>query len=223
MSTDPPTSSKSPTSSSQQSPIPPVATQAIGKSETWRALAAYKQMLVLLFVATLVVIIAMIVVLKLSTSILIFAAILTGALGAFFSALSRLYNFEGLPKVLTLEELQALPQLHLIVYSLAPAVVGAISAMVLYAIFAAELIKGDLFPAFSCDGPGKCDTFASLFDIWNPDQAKDYAKVLVWSFIAGFAERLVPNALQNFSKTMPAMQNVEQNKGTAKVASKSPD
>ena len=31
---------------------------------------------------------------------------------------------------------------------------------------------------------------------WGPDAAQDYAKVLVWGFVAGFAERFVPDTLQ---------------------------
>jgi hypothetical protein len=170
------------------------------------ALNAYKHMLVSLFTATLLVI-GVIIVLLLSFYIvggnppLIFIVVLAGSLGAFFSALARLYNFEDLPKALIAEDLRNLPKGHLLVYSLVPALVGAIAAAILYLIFAAELIKGDLFPTFRCDlDDAKCDLFKTLLNNWHPAQAKDYAKALVWAFIAGFAERLVPSTLQSLSK-----------------------
>jgi hypothetical protein len=126
--------------------------------------------------------------------------ILAGCLGAFFSALTRLYNYEDLPKALVMRELQVLPRGHLLIYSLVPAVVGAISAAVFYVIFAGELIQGDLFPRFKCDlGDQKCNLFRTLMNNWHPSDAKDYAKILVWAFIAGFAERLVPSTLESLS------------------------
>jgi hypothetical protein len=172
-------------------------------------LSAYKQMLVALFVATLIVGLILIGLLLpfsflFNTSNksppLIFVVILAGALGAFFSALIRLYNFDELPKALIMRELQGLPRGHLIIYSLVPAVVGAISATVLYLIFAGGLLQGGLFPKFGCEEVGMCDRFWTLFDIWHPEQAPDYAKLLVWAFVAGFAERLVPDTLQSFSR-----------------------
>ena len=92
-----------------------------------------------------------------------------------------------MPKALGMRELQALPRGHLLIYSLVPAVVGAISATVLYVIFAGTLVQGDLFPKFSCDlgGDQKCALFRTLMNNWHPSEAKDYAKALVWAFIAG--------------------------------------
>lgn len=184
---------------------------------TRRLLNAYKQMLVALFVATLVVIAALMIVLLPYTFLfnttnknppLIFVIIGAGSLGAFFSSLIRLYNFEELPKAVVTRELQELPKWHLLIYSLVPALVGAIAATVLYLIFAAELMQGDLFPKFRCDlENGACDLFRTLLDNWHPDRARDYAKALVWAFIAGFAERLVPTTLQNLSKTGQSLEN----------------
>ena len=127
---------------------------------------------------------------------------LAGALGAFFSMLMRLYNFEDLPKVLVSDDLDGLPTTHLVIYSLVPAVVGAIAATVLYMLFASGLLKSELFPAFACKkGENACNTFAMLIGEWSPNQATDYAKSIVWGFIGGFAERLVPDALQTLSQS----------------------
>ena len=69
---------------------------------------------------------------------------LTGALGAFFSALTRLYSFDALPRVLK-DPKVPLPGLQLLMYSLIPAVIGAIAALVLYLTFAGNLISGHFF------------------------------------------------------------------------------
>jgi hypothetical protein len=133
---------------------------------------------------------------------LLVIVILAGSLGAFFSALMRLYNFQDLPKAIVTRELEGLPRLHLLVYSLVPAVVGAISARVLYMLFASGLVQGDLFPLFKCKkGENMCTTFGMLIGEWGPDQARDYAKAIVWGFIAGFAERLVPDTLLSLTKS----------------------
>ena len=78
---------------------------------------------------------------------LLATVMLTGALGAFFSALSRLYSFDTLPKVL-IEGGLKLPRSQMLMYSLIPPLVGAIAALVLYFAFAGQFITGALFPAF---------------------------------------------------------------------------
>lgn len=96
---------------------------------------------------------------------LLATVMLTGALGAFFSALTRLYSFNELPRVL-IERKLTLPTIQLLMYSLIPPVVGAIAALVLYMAFAGNLITGDLFPHFACNEasatPSSCDKFGSL-------------------------------------------------------------
>jgi hypothetical protein len=178
-----------------------------------RVLAVYKQMLLSLFVATLIVIAVLAILLfpffisyvggqKVADPSLLTVVQLAGALGAFFSALIRLYNFQDLPKALVVRELEGLPQLHLLVYSLVPAVVGAIAATVIHMLFASGLLQGDLFPTFKCGNvENLCTTFGSLIGDWGPSQAKDYAKDIVWGFVAGFAERLVPDTLNSLSRS----------------------
>jgi hypothetical protein len=201
-----------------------------------RILAAYKQMLISLFLATLlisVVVIAIIlsfdhgksgndlvaVVSPISPHVKAFSPgrhdpplmiilVFAGALGAFFSALMRLYDFADLPKALVNPSLGRLPSGYLIIYSMVPSVVGAIAATVLYITFAAGLLQGAMFPTFVCKlvdesgkllGPEHCLTFGNTISDFGPERAADYAKALVWAFIAGFAERLVPDALQSFA------------------------
>jgi hypothetical protein len=178
-------------------------------------LAVYKQMLLSLFIATLVIAAILILMLlpffisyakgdtKALDPPLLIVVQLAGALGAFFSALIRLYNFQDLPKALVARELEGLPRLHLLVYSLVPAIVGAIAATVIHMLFASGLLQGDFFPIFKCEkGDNLCTSFGSLIADWGPAQAKDYAKDIVWGFVAGFAERLVPDTLQSLSRSV---------------------
>ena len=198
-------------------------------------LEAYKQMLVSLFVATLVISIVTIAITlyfylgrhdgltPLSSPVmpnatvfspgrgdppLMIIVIFAGALGAFFSSLLRLYDFADLPKALVEPGLGRLPGGYVIIYSMVPPVVGAIAATVLYITFAAGLLEGALFPKFACKlmdekgvplVPDACRTFGTTISDFGPTNAIDYAKALIWAFIAGFAERLVPDALQTFA------------------------
>jgi hypothetical protein len=185
-----------------------------------RILAIYKQMLLSLFLATLIVAAVLAILLfpfyhsyintidpsgKVPVPVppsLLTVVQLAGALGAFFSALIRLYNFEDLPKAMVARELEGLPRLHLLIYSLVPAVIGAIAASVIHMLFAAGLLQGDFFPVFKCGNvQNVCNSFGSLIGDWGPAEAKDYAKDIVWGFVAGFAERLVPDTLQALSRT----------------------
>lgn len=180
---------------------------------------AYKQMLTSLFIGTLIVLFLGFLALlpflwnyfyegNTSTADvpLLATVMLTGALGAFFSALTRLYSFDELPRVL-IERGLTLPTAHLLMYSLIPPVVGTIFALVLYFTFAGHLISGELFPNISCHEPKvvdheSCAKLSSLLSTDGPDNAIAFAKVIVWSFLAGFAERLVPNTLDSLSRSM---------------------
>jgi hypothetical protein len=138
-----------------------------------------------------------------STSIFLIV-VLAGIIGAFFSSLQRLYNFTDMPAILYDKHFEK-ESSFLFIYSLVPALVGGISAAVLYLIFAAVLLSGSFFPAFACNATpavpadaSQCASLTALFDSYTPAAAADYAKAILWGFIAGFAERLVPDLLGNF-------------------------
>jgi hypothetical protein len=65
-------------------------------------------------------------------------------------------------------------------------VFGAVFAMLLLLIFLGGLVQGSLFPHFG--GIGWFDVMFRL---------SDWARLMVWSFVAGFSERFVPDLLNN--------------------------
>jgi hypothetical protein len=169
-------------------------------------LDAYKRMLGYQFGGTVLLVASMAVALLLSYAIakyqppLLLLVMLGGMLGAFFSALTRLYKIEDLPIALISPAVTHLGGRYLFIYSFVPPVVGAIAAVVLYVAFAGDLLQGGLFPKIACKVTDGCGEFKDIVNNYAPDEPKDYAKALIWAFIAGFSERLVPDTLQAFAK-----------------------
>lgn len=122
------------------------------------------------------------------------AVIVAGAGGGFVSSLRRLYSFQDIFPRREYVQLFRKMNFYVVAYSLVPAVVGMIGAAVVYLIFAAGLLKGDLFPEFHC-AAGQCADFHGFVSDWSPKDASDFAKAIVWGFIAGFSERFVPDIL----------------------------
>ncbi len=80
---------------------------------------------------------------------------------------------------------------------------GATFAVVLMLIFMSKLVGGELFPEFpklplTALSPGKdldARTVWWFLQTLMPTDSFSYAKLLVWSFVAGFAEQFVPDIL----------------------------
>lgn len=170
-----------------------------------KLLEAYKRMLTYQFSGTLTLIVVLAIGLLGSYFIaqnwqppVLVVVALSGMLGAFFSALTRLYRVNELPLALISETVLELKGIHLMMYSLVPPVVGAIAAVVIYVGFVSKLIGGGLFPEMDCKTTAnKCTEFVQVLNDYGPKEAVDYGKVLIWAFIAGFSERLVPDMLQS--------------------------
>jgi hypothetical protein len=81
-----------------------------------------------------------------------------------------------------------------------PPLIGAIAAVTLYLIFAAGLVTGTMFPEFHLSPLNpRADDFDNFVQNWQPVLPTDYAKAIVWGFIAGFSERFVPDILNRLS------------------------
>lgn len=76
---------------------------------------------------------------------------------------------------------------------------GGLFAFVLYGVFAAGLIQGSIFPAFN----GTQDDYETPHDFAAktlPATNQDAAKAILWAFVAGFAEGVVPNFIDKLIK-----------------------
>ena len=86
---------------------------------------------------------------------------------------------------------------------------GAVFAVVLAWMFMGGFITGALFPLFTStmDNSRNGYSFISLLYDWTPLQGPaEYAKLFVWSFLAGFAERLVPDNLDRLASKLDTRQ-----------------
>lgn len=127
-------------------------------------------------------------------------ALFMGSLGAFFNMLIRYYNFGVFPEFLDpnpsstrLKPLQVIGLLSL------PTIIGAISGLVVYVIFSAGILKGALFPEFSCKiSTEKCNTLISVIKYWSPKDTESYIKALFWCFIVGFSQRTMFGYLDKY-------------------------
>ena len=80
----------------------------------------------------------------------------------------------------------------LILYLAWKSAIASVFAVIVNLIFISGIVSGELFPRFY-------GTDLSYFDMiqWalsiDPQTNADMAKILLWSFVAGFSEKLVPN------------------------------
>jgi hypothetical protein len=78
-----------------------------------------------------------------------------------------------------------------------PPLVGGILALVLYLVFLGQLIGGDLVPKFDADLQAGAEKGISVLLEHHALQLSDYAKLLFWSFIAGFNQRYVVDIINS--------------------------
>jgi len=163
-------------------------------------LELYREALLWLFRWTIVIIamitIPLIIMEFLDKSILtiLILVVLAGALGALFSALTRLYTLRQLPAALLLVDRERPQGNYLLVFCLVPPIVGMIGSTFFYLFMQSGLVTSNLFVDFSCNLSESCKDLNCLL-AYSPCTAADYAKAIVWGFVAGFSERLVPNVL----------------------------
>lgn len=126
----------------------------------------------------------------------LFTAVSFGALGALFS---RFLVLQDSKLDVHVDEAAAFYRTR---YILLRVLVGTVGAIIVYYFLAAELISGDLVPDISALNfepvvieDGNPRTFLGTWS-YSMVPSKDMALLVVWSFLAGFSERLVPNLLK---------------------------
>lgn len=126
---------------------------------------------------------------------LLLVVFLMGAAGGVTSTFLRLKNIPSdFPRTnLPGQVVQAIVQVYV-----SPVIAG-IFAWVLYGLFVTEIIKGPLFPEFR-GTEIEYDSIRQVFSKVEPNQILDAAKALLWAFVAGFSEKMVPNILDKLAK-----------------------
>jgi len=102
-----------------------------------------------------------------------------GALGAAVSMALRYRNNMALPPVPTSVDV------------LSTQLLGGCFALLLCLLFIGKFVRGTLFP--DPENKSLDQWFAVVYSL------EEFAKLLVWSFIAGFSERLVPDFIRTLS------------------------
>jgi hypothetical protein len=88
-------------------------------------------------------------------------------------------------------------------------IAGAILAELVYLLFVSGLLAGNMFPAFVPDSEsGTIHGLRAVFEV-HCVAASDYAKVLFWSFVAGFSEKFVTNIISQFESREPGKREPE--------------
>ena len=85
--------------------------------------------------------------------------------------------------------------------------IAGILGFVMYGLCLSGLVEGALFPKFAnTDLP--YDGVQSFLEKLAPKQNIDTAKAILWAFIAGFSERLIPNIIDRLVSQAEALKTV---------------
>lgn len=127
---------------------------------------------------------------------ILFEEMLAGVIGGYTSSFMRVYQMEAGKDLVTGIQGVRFGVTSLIVK---PAL-GGIFAILLHLLFLSKAFSGGMFPALSVAGTGdKLVRFVDFFVGTVEATSVDFAKLLVWCFIAGFAERFVPDVLDSMA------------------------
>ena len=117
----------------------------------------------------------------------------SGALGGVISTYIRVKSLPLMDKEEAVTRMLAVLQIYI------TPIIAGIFGFLLYLLFASGLLTGALFPEFSgLENP--FETAQSMIEQTKVKTNLDGIKALVWSFIAGFSEKMVPNILDKIAK-----------------------
>lgn len=142
---------------------------------------------------------------------LLLVVFLTGAAGG---VISNYFRIRELPQKSI--DTNAIIQIYV-----TPLIAGLLS-WVAYAICLSGLLQGSLFPKFA-GSDALYENLEQMFSVVKPETTLDVAKVLLWSFVAGFFEKFIPNILDKIAGEVENMPLNEQGstvlevKGSKKV------
>ena len=151
------------------------------------------KLLVALLLLALVMFVVLGVALWFSGRAFIFPTVmLAGIMGAFVSLQRRL-------KRLPNNDLRLLAESPL--YPWLSPLAGGMLASVLYLLFLSGLLAGTLFPHFEPDKSLSAEAhgLVRLLHMYS-DNPEEYAKLLFWSFVAGFSEKFVVDIIGRFEQ-----------------------
>lgn len=83
---------------------------------------------------------------------------------------------------------------------------GGIFAIVLHVLFISGIIEGSLFPEYhqvAIDQQNLTRSFADFLTYTFPKDGPNIAKLIFWSFVAGFSERFVPQIIRKTAEKTP--------------------
>lgn len=162
--------------------------------EGLRTLIAIK----LLLIAAAAILLAVVLVLSKSSTIELGygIAIASGICGAVVSTIMRLYKFDSRHEpMLTWYNLErGLLSLYVTPF------LGGVFAIVLLLMMHGGLLQGALFPSFSPKSSMVCwDNLQPNFGVADCNAYLEVSKVIVWCFLSGWSERLVPDVLDKLT------------------------
>jgi hypothetical protein len=127
----------------------------------------------------------------------LYASVTFGLLGALFS---RIHTILKPSSVAVLEELYLAATFR---YILQRAMIGIVGALIIYFFLQSGLVEGSVFPKFDQLGLKLISFGGSGAAMWPSKlllPSGSLALLIMWSFIAGFSESLVPTILENVER-----------------------
>ncbi|MCS5699508.1 hypothetical protein NZK32_10705 [Cyanobium sp. FGCU-52] len=93
----------------------------------------------------------------------------------------------------------------LVLYLAWKCAIASVFAIIVNLIFISGVISGELFPQFEGANRSYRDMVSWALEV-DPKTNADMAKMLIWSFVAGYSEKLVPNMVTKIF-VMPEQDN----------------